>query len=81
VPFPELDAFPHALFGTSEEALGVRAALMTTSETKTRLKDMGHLISRAIGVDDREVLLNDLAELGEAYEEGWQIDSESGEDE
>lgn len=81
MPFPELDAFPHALFGTSEEALGVRAALMTTSETKTRLKDMGHLISGAIGVDDREVLLNDLAELGEAYEEGWQIDSESGEDE
>lgn len=78
VPFPELDAFPNNLFGISDRAtMGIRAALTTTSETKTRLKDMSHLISRAIAVDDREALLNDLAVLGEAYEEGWQSNSES----
>lgn len=77
VPFPQLDAFPHELFGTSEQTLGIRTALMTTSETGARLKDIGRLISRAIEVELREALLNDLGELGEAYEEGWQGGSES----
>ncbi len=81
VPFPRLDAFPATLFGTAGQTPGIRVALMTTSETSTRLKAMGHLISRAIEVDTREELLNDLAELGEAYEEGWQGSSGSGGDE
>jgi hypothetical protein len=54
---------------------------MATSETRIRLKDMGHLVSRVVEVDIREALLNDLAELGEAYAEGWQNSSDSGEDE
>jgi hypothetical protein len=81
VPFPQLDAFPDKLFGDSSQGLGVRAALMTSSDTSTRLKDLSRVISRAIEVDTREALLNDLAELGAAYEEGWQSGSDADEDE
>ena len=79
MPFPQLDAFPDVLFGTAKQALSIRAALVSTSETKTRLKDMARLISRWIEVDTREALFNDLAELGAAYEKDWQSSSDSGE--
>jgi hypothetical protein len=53
---------------------------VTSSETSSRLKDMSRVISRAIQVDTREALLNDLAELGAAYEHGWQSGSDADED-
>lgn len=81
VPFPQLDAFPNTLFGPYQQPLGICAALVATSETSARLKEMGQLISGAIDTDTREALLNDLAKLGEAYEGGWQSGSDSGEDE
>lgn len=81
MPFPQLDTFPDRLFGGSSDLeLGIGAALVASSETSTRLKDMSHLISRSIDVDTREALLNDLADLGAAYEEGWQHSSDSGSD-
>lgn len=79
MPFPQLDTFPEKLFGSgSDQELGIGAALVTSSETSTRLKDMRHLISRSIEVDTREALLNDLADLGAAYEEDWQSSTDSG---
>lgn len=81
MPFPQLDTFPDTLFGGSSNLeLGIGAALVASSETSTRLKDMGRMISRSIDVDTREALLNDLADLGAAYEEGWQNSSDSGSD-
>jgi hypothetical protein len=80
VAFPQLDAFPDTLSGSSSQELGVRAALVTSSETSSRLKDLSRVISRAIQVDTREALLNDLAELGAAYEHGWQSGSDADED-
>lgn len=80
VPFPRLDTWPHTLFGSTGHSLGIRTTLTTNSDTQARLKDMGRTIRRAIDMEAREVLLNDLAELGEAYAEGWQSSSESGGD-
>jgi hypothetical protein len=77
VPFPQLDTFPRTLFGNVNQNLGIRAQLAATSETKSRLQDIGRLIGTAIDVDIREALLNDLAALGEAYAEGWQSSSGS----
>ena len=42
---------------------------------------MQPIIRRAIGVDDREELLNGLEGIGEAYLEGWDGGSDSGDDE
>jgi hypothetical protein len=81
VPFPRLDAFPPTLLGPYKQPVGICAALVATSETSARLKEMGQLIRSAIDTETREALLNDLAELGEAYEDGWQSGSDSGGDE
>ena len=80
--FPLLDTFPQSLFprlASQSKALDVQAALATTSSTKTRLRDMREFISRSLKPEEREVLLSDLSELGEAYSHGWS-DSDSGED-
>ncbi len=81
VPFPQLDTAPLTPFSEHGPNLGICTALATSSETGARLKDMGQLVSRVIEMDAREALLNDLAELAEAYTEGYQCDSESGDDE
>ena len=40
---------------------------------------MGQLIARSLKLEERERLLSDLSELGEAYAHGWS-DEDSGED-
>jgi hypothetical protein len=40
---------------------------------------MRRLISRSLKPEERELLLSDLSELGEAYTHGWSV-SDSGED-
>jgi hypothetical protein len=59
--------------------MGIQAALTTTSSTKNRLRDMREFIGRSLKPEEREILLSDLSELGEAYSHGWS-DSDSGED-
>jgi hypothetical protein len=41
---------------------------------------MQRLVNRAVPVDEREYLSNGLGEIGEAYEEGWQSDSDDSDD-
>ena len=41
---------------------------------------MQHIVSQAIGVDEREALGNSLGEIAEAYEEGWDSGSDEDED-
>jgi hypothetical protein len=38
------------------------------------------VIGRALAVDEREALLNGLGEISEAYQEGWESDSDSVDD-
>jgi hypothetical protein len=80
--FPLLETFPRTLFprvASQSQGLDVQGALTTTSNTKIRLRDMRKFISRSLKPEEREVLLSDLSELGEAYTHGWS-DSDSGED-
>ena len=46
-----------------------------------RLKALQRAVYDAIIVDQREVLSNTLGELAGAYEEGWEGDFDSSEDE
>ena len=57
----------------------VEGALTTSSNTKSRLKEMRQLIGRYLKPEEREILLSDLSEIGDAYAHGWS-DSDSGED-
>jgi hypothetical protein len=80
--FPLLETFPRTLFArvaSQRQGLDVQGALTTSSNTKSRLKDVQQLIGRALKPEERELLFSDLNELGEAYTHGWS-DSDSGED-
>lgn len=58
----------------------VVTTLTTSSKTISRLKDVKNVVSRVIGVDEREALLNDLGEFAEAYEGGWNSGSDDDDD-
>ena len=82
--FPLIDTFPHTLFVPSvphASGLSLHAGLTTKSHTQTRLKDIREMIGRALASEERELLFNDLIEIGQAYEHGWSDDSDSGGDE
>ena len=78
---PRLDTFPPNLFdGAADQRLGVRTSLSTTSEMQSRLKDLSRLIARSVDQETRESLVNNLAELGEAYAVDWQSGSDEEDD-
>lgn len=58
----------------------ISTTLTTSSRIISRLKDVKNVVSRVIGVDEREALLNDLGEFAEAYEEGWNSGSDDDDD-
>lgn len=86
--YPMVDSFPNIF---AESVLDTSAlerpcvsrigtTLTTSSKTISRLKDVKNVVSRVIGVDEREALLNDLGEFAEAYEAGWNSGSDDDDD-
>lgn len=45
-----------------------------------RLKLLRTTVASSIGVEDREALSNDLAEMADEYHEGWSSGSDEGDD-
>lgn len=45
------------------------------------MKSLKSLMMRATTLDEREALLNSLAEISDAYQEDWVSGSDSGDDE
>ncbi|KAF8864127.1 tubulin nucleotide-binding domain-like protein [Acephala macrosclerotiorum] len=81
LPFPLLDSFPHIFARTSSgSSLGVKTSLSTDTTVASRIKELQHIVNRAIGVDEREALSNSLGEIAEAYEEGWDSGSDEDDD-
>ncbi|KAL8322035.1 hypothetical protein RB593_004208 [Gaeumannomyces tritici] len=82
--FPQPDSFP-SIFSTasgeaSKGALPVIGSLTTDSATSDRLKLLRTNVARSIGVEDREALSNELAQMAEEYHEGWSSGSDDGDD-
>ncbi|KAK2762095.1 mtDNA inheritance, partitioning of the mitochondrial organelle [Arachnomyces sp. PD_36] len=80
---PVLDSFPGNLFPHTVQdspTASIRAALSSTSQISERTKTLQRLVNRAVPIDERETLSNGLGEIGEAYEEGWQSDSDDSDD-
>ncbi|KAL1634407.1 mtDNA inheritance, partitioning of the mitochondrial organelle [Diplodia intermedia] len=80
-----LDSYPRIFAFEKHNAndnLAVRTALSTSSATSGRLRAMGMLVGRLVGVDMREELSNGLKSLADEYEEGWDsgLDGEDSED-
>lgn len=58
----------------------VTTSLSTDAALSGRLKSLRSTVTRLIGVEDREALSNELAEMADEYHEGWSSGSDSGED-
>ncbi|KAK7712531.1 mtDNA inheritance, partitioning of the mitochondrial organelle [Diaporthe eres] len=82
--YPLPDSFPHIFKdGKGEELKGgaaVTTSLSTDAALSGRLKSLRATVTRLIGVEDRETLSNELAEMADEYHEGWSSGSDSGED-
>ncbi|KUI64754.1 Protein dml-1 [Cytospora mali] len=82
--YPLLDSFPQIFRDDKGEALrdglAVTTSLSTGTELSGRLKSLRSTVTRLIGLEDRETLSNELAEMADEYHEGWSSGSDSGED-
>ncbi|KAL8720451.1 MAG: hypothetical protein Q9225_002676 [Loekoesia sp. 1 TL-2023] len=82
LPYPLLNSFPEILTDAvvSTNATIIRASLSTTTQISKRAKGLQNIISRQPNIVDREAFLNGLGEIAEAYEEGWDSDSDENSD-
>ncbi|WQF75801.1 Putative misato Segment II tubulin-like domain, DML1/Misato, tubulin domain-containing protein [Colletotrichum destructivum] len=82
--FPMLDSFPEIYLDSSgepsTETFGVKTSLSTDTSVSAALKALRTAVSSSIGVEDREDISNELAELAEAYREGWSSGSDDEDD-
>ena len=62
------------------EAVDLTASLSTDSAIANRLQLLRSTVVRSIGIEDRENLSNELAEMVDEYHEGWSSGSDEGED-
>ncbi|KAJ4398487.1 mtDNA inheritance, partitioning of the mitochondrial organelle [Neurospora sp. IMI 360204] len=84
--FPLLDSFPQIFKDDNGEllkrgeGLNVTSSLSTDASVCKRLKLLGTTVVRSIGMEDREQLGNELAEMADEYHEGWSSGSDDGDD-
>ncbi|KAL1866228.1 mtDNA inheritance, partitioning of the mitochondrial organelle [Diaporthe australafricana] len=82
--YPLPDSFPHIFRDEKGEDLKSNVAVTTSLSTDAalsgRLKSLRSTVTRLIGVEDRETLSNELAEMADEYHEGWSSGSDSGDD-
>lgn len=45
-----------------------------------KVKALRNTVVRSIGLEDRETIGNELAEIAESYKEGWSSDSDEDDD-
>jgi hypothetical protein len=55
-------------------------SLSTDTAVASRVTSLQQIVNRAIGMDEREALSNSLGEIAEAYQEGWNSDSDEDDD-
>ncbi|KAI1476474.1 tubulin nucleotide-binding domain-like protein [Daldinia eschscholtzii] len=85
VAFPIIDSYPK-IFRDSyghpiKDHMSVQTALSTDSTVTDKVKALRSTVIRYIGLEDRETIGNELAEIADSYKEGWSSDSDEDEDE
>lgn len=82
--FPILDSYPSILRNQAGDAVRDGAALKTSLTTDSgvmnKVKGLRSAVIRYIGVEEREVIGNELAEIAEGYKEGWSSGSDDDDD-
>ncbi|KAI1772442.1 tubulin nucleotide-binding domain-like protein [Hypoxylon cercidicola] len=84
VAFPIIDSYPkifHDAYGHPvKDHVSIRTALSTDSTVTEKVKALRSTVIRYIGVEDRETIGNELAEIADSYKEGWSSDSDDDDD-
>ncbi|KAH7038055.1 misato segment II myosin-like domain-containing protein [Microdochium trichocladiopsis] len=82
--FPILDSFPSILRSHDGSAIkdgaALKTSLTTDSSVMNKVRGLRSAVIRYIGVDEREVIGNELAEIAEGYKEGWSSGSDDDDD-
>ncbi|KAF6843673.1 protein DML1 [Colletotrichum musicola] len=82
--FPILDSFPRIFVEKSGrtpfEDLAVKTSLSTDTSVSAAMRAMRTTVAWTIDLEDREDISNELADLEEAYREGWSSGSDDGDD-
>ncbi|ORY69817.1 tubulin domain-containing protein [Pseudomassariella vexata] len=83
--FPMLDSYPRIFRdGDShviQNQIRVKTVLSTDSSVMDKMKGLRTTVARSIGLEDRETIGNELAEIAEGYKEGWSSGSDDDDDE
>ncbi|OAA71938.1 Tubulin/FtsZ, GTPase domain protein [Akanthomyces lecanii RCEF 1005] len=79
--FPMLDSYPDIFPDEADqESVRLQTALFTDQSISTRMKALKTQVTWAVGVEERELLSNSLAEIGDEYHDDWSSGSDDGED-
>lgn len=62
------------------DKLAVRAALSASSAVSGRIRQVERLARSIVGIDEREALCDGLLGICQEYEDGWDSDDESADD-
>ncbi|KAI1384650.1 tubulin nucleotide-binding domain-like protein [Hypoxylon trugodes] len=85
VAFPIIDSYPRIfqdIYGHAvKDHVSIQTALSTDSTVTDKVKALRSTVVRSIGLEDRETIGNELAEIADSYREGWSSDSDEDDDE
>ncbi|KAI0476684.1 tubulin domain-containing protein [Xylaria cf. heliscus] len=85
LPFPILDSYPKILRDNNgnaiKEHIAMRTSLSTDTSVMAKVRALRTTVIRSIGLEDREMIGNELAEIAEGYKEGWSSGSDDDDDE
>lgn len=82
--YPLLNSFPQIFRdehgGALKDNMAVTTSLSTDTELSGKLKALRGTVTRLIGLEDRENLSSELADMADEYHEGWSSGSDDGDD-
>lgn len=85
VAFPIIDSYPKIFRDSNghpmKDRVSIQTALSTDSTVTDKVKALRSAVIRSIGLEDRETIGNELAEIADSYKEGWSSDSDDDDDE
>lgn len=82
--FPLLDSYPSIFRDaggvSTTERTPLRLAISTNSSVTDKVKGLRSTVLRSIGLEDREDIGDQLAEIAETYKDGWSSGSDDDDD-
>ncbi|ETS83380.1 Protein dml-1 [Pestalotiopsis fici W106-1] len=82
--YPMLDSYPRVFRDREGDSIrnpvSMRTVLSTDSSVTDKMKGLRTTVLRSIGLEDREDIGNELAEIAEGYKEGWSSGSDDDDD-